>query len=66
MAFTITRRDLEIWRGTQELRAVAQTDVESAFGTNLERVFPSQRTQELYGEIVAAMDVQRELEEDGL
>ena len=62
MGFSITQQDVEIFRGIQELQAVGPAGVES----DPMRVLQSQRTMDIYTEIAATIDTQRELEEEGL
>ena len=57
---TITRKDIEIGKAYQELKAIAESDFESAYGQipNGPRI-PSQRAIELYDDVVAALEIHK-------
>ncbi len=53
MKITLNTKDIEIWCGFEELRNIANSDIE---GTDTPRL-PSQRTVELYDDIIRTLEI---------
>lgn len=53
MKVPLNTKDIEIWRGFEELRNIANSDIE---GTDKPRL-PSQRTVELYDDIIRTFEI---------
>ncbi len=56
----ITKKDLEIWAGFEELMQIAQSDIRAGSGETAGIRVPSQRTIEVYSDIVEAVEIHRD------
>ena len=66
MEIRFTKRDSEIAIGIDELKQIAKSDIRSAYGDLTGLRLPSQRTTELYGEIIEAVEDQAKAEQEDL
>src|SRR5881396_1409750 len=64
MNIRMTKRDLEIGKGFDELNKIAESDIRSAYGDFTERRIPSQRTTELYTAIIEAVEAHTRANEE--
>jgi hypothetical protein len=60
MKIDFTAKDKEIFSGVQELRAIAESDIKDAHGSPAQRIRPTQRTVDLYEDIIAAIERDRD------
>jgi len=64
MNIEITKRDYEIYCGYEELKAIANSDIESAFSVTPDPRIPSLRTSELYADIIEAVEIHTRSQEE--